>query len=139
MKTKFFIILVSVFICNTGVIAQNTLNIHQKNGAIVRYLFTEEPIVSYSDNNINLKTKDVEIIYPLNSIEKISFEDNVNNITTSIRTERTNSDVLIYTNTGRLIKRIKSYDGKISIILKEMPQGIYIIKNENTTYKLLKK
>lgn len=119
--------------------AQNTLNIHQKDGAVVSYGFVEKPVVTYTATGIHLSTTKVEMDYPFTSLEQFTFSDNDANSINVLKTEGTNEDISIYDMRGMLVKTIKQSDGSASFSTSDLPQGTYIIKNGSTTYKIIKR
>lgn len=120
-------------------LAQSTLNIHQKDGAIISYGFAEKPIVTYTGTSIRLTTSKVEVDYPLANLDKFTFGDNDSSQIEVLRTESTNDDMYIYNTNGVLVKSIRLIDGTSSFQTSELPKGIYIIKNGKTTYKITKR
>ncbi len=118
--------------------AQNTLNVHQKDGTMVSYGFSEKPVVTYTETGIHLTTTKVEVDYPFANLERFSFSDKTTSIDI-VTTERTNDDVCIYNINGVLIKTIMQSDGASSFSMSDLQKGIYIVKNGKSTYKIIKK
>lgn len=132
-------ILLTLFLCCSAFsYAQNTLNVHQKDGTVVKYGFSEKPTVTYTDTGIHLATTKVEVDYPFANLEKFTFSDEATAIDV-LKTEMTNDDVRIYNTNGVLLKTVKQSDGAASFSTSDLPKGIYIIKNGSTTYKIVKK
>lgn len=127
-----------LFLCAAACSAQNTLNVHQKNGTVVKYGFSEKPTVTYTATGIHLATTKVEVNYPFTNLEKFTFSEDATAIDV-LKTERTNDDVRIYNTNGMLLKTVKLSDGVASLSTTDLPKGIYIIKNGKTTYKITKK
>lgn len=136
MKHKILFILFWTFI-TLGAQAQNTLNIHQKDGGIVSYSFDEKPRVYRTTDGIHLKTTKVDIDFPLSNLLRFTFEDTYISIGT-VRMEGTNDDVCIYTMSGVVVKKIPAGEGK-SFSLNDLPSGTYIVKNGKTNYKIIKR
>lgn len=130
--------IVSLFLCAAAGFAQNTLNVHQKDGVVVKYGFSEKPTVTYTETGIHLATTKVEVDYPYANLEKFTFSEEATAIDV-LKTEMTNDDVRIYNTNGVLLKTVKQTDGTASFSTSDLPKGIYIIKNGSTTYKITKK
>lgn len=130
--------ILSLFLCAAACLAQNTLNVHQKDGVVVKYGFSEKPTVTYTDTGIHLATIKVEVDYPFANLEKFTFSDEATAIDV-LTMERTSDDVRIYNTNGVLLQTVKQSDGAASFSTSELPKGIYIIKNGKTTYKITKK
>ncbi|MCQ2244884.1 MAG: T9SS type A sorting domain-containing protein [Bacteroidaceae bacterium] len=135
---KRFLTIFSLFLCVAASLAQNTLNVHQKDGTVVKYGFSEKPTVTYTDAGIHLATTKVEVDYPFANLEMFTFSDESSAIDV-LTTERTSDDVRIYNTNGVLLKTVKQSDGAASFSTSDLPKGIYIIKNGKTTYKITKR
>ena len=132
-------LLLALFLCcSLFCFAQNTLNVHQKDGAVVKYGFSEKPTVTYTEKGIHLATTKVEVDYPFANLENFTFSEEATAIDV-LTTEMTNDDVRIYNTNGVLLKTVKQSDGAASFSTSELSKGIYIIKNGKTTYKITKK
>lgn len=123
---------------SVGGYAQNTLNVHQKDGTRFCYGFSEKPKVTYEGNTLKLVTKSVSIEFPLTNLDKLSFEEELTKIDL-LHYDGKESDILIYNQNGVLLKRIHSNSGVLETYISEFPNGVYIIKKDNTTFKILKR
>lgn len=132
------ILLILFLCCSVFSFAQNTLNVHQKDGTVVKYAFSEKPVATYTTAGIHLATTKVEVDYPLANLEKFTFSNEANAIDV-LTTEGTGDDVHIYNTNGVLLRTVKQTDGTASFSTSDLPKGIYIIKNGSTTYKIVKK
>lgn len=119
-------------------LAQNTLNVHQKDGAVVSYGFSEKPVLTYTATGIHLATSKMEVDYPFANLDKFTFSEEANSIDI-VTTEGTSDEVRIYNINGTLLKTIKQSDGASAYSTSDLQKGIYIIKNGKTTYKIIKK
>lgn len=136
---KSFFTFLCLFSMALGARAQNTLNIHLKNGSVTSYGFGEKPVVTYTETRIHLKTTKVELDFPLTNLEKFTFTDGETDAIEEVRTENTSDDVRIYNTNGVLLRTIRQSQGKASFATDDLPRGIYIIKNGETTYKIVKR
>lgn len=137
--TKSFFTFLCLLSMALGARAQNTLNIHQKDGTVTSYGFAEKPVVTYTETGIHLKTTKVELDFPLANLEKFTFTDGETDAIEEVRTENTSDDVRIYNTNGVLLRTIRQSQGKASFATDDLPRGIYIIKNGETTYKIVKR
>lgn len=135
---KKILISIPIILFSIAGFAQNTLNIHQKDGEIFCCGFLDKPIITYEGNTLKVSTKNVSIEFPLTELDKLSFEDGLADIKLQ-NIERESSDILIYNEKGILLKRIHNDSGISETNILEFPKGIYIIKKGDTTFKLLKK
>lgn len=118
--------------------AQNTLNVHKKDGIVVSYAFSEKPVVTFTGTDIHIVTTMVEVDYPFADMEMFTFSDGANAIDI-VKTQGPTSTVSIYDINGTLLKVVKQNGGTVSFSTSELPQGKYIIKNGSSTYKIIKK
>lgn len=117
--------------------AQNTLNIHQKNGGVVSYSFADKPVVTYVEDNLHVTTNHVSIDYPLSELVKLTFSESGSSIG-ELRVEDNNSPIQIYDANGRMIKMIGKNESETILNMQELPTGIYFIKQGTITTKIVK-
>ena len=151
---ELYIIICMVFIAIPAA-AQNILTIYQKDGRFFSYGFDDKPVIKYTDNDLILKSHDVEVYYPLSAIAKIAFTES-----TAIETIEeiyNNPTILLENHLVRIngskpgiIVAIVGIDGKTygtyktdqegttSFSISMLPKGIYIITSEEITCKFLK-
>ena len=120
-------------------IAQNNINIYPKNGAPVTYALTQNPKITYENQNLVVSISDIKISYPLSDFQKFTFEDLPSGISSTTVISKTDSPLSIYTLGGALVKTIaKGKADDVRISLDELDKGVYIIKRGNTTFKVAK-
>ena len=140
MKHKLLFLLFCPFLGALSCFAQNTLNVHQKDGTVVSYAFSEKPVVTYTDTGIHLVTTKVEVDYPLANLEMFTFEDGgTSEGIETITTTSTADDIRIYNTAGFLLRTIPHSEGTATFSTGDLPAGIYIISNGKTTYKITKR
>lgn len=155
MRRMLLLLCVAFFIFPA--MAQNTLTIHQKDGQQFSFGFAEKPVITYTDNDLLLKTSKTEVSYPLSTIAKFTFTDSetdVSDVVTDIKTPALSLEDYMVNITGAksdvtvsLIgadgKIICSYktdkEGCVTFSIAELSEGVYIIKSENLTCKILKR
>lgn len=133
-KLLFVLSLCSSSLC----FAQNTLNVHQKDGAVMSYGFSEKPVVTYTETGVHLATAKVAVDYPFENLEKFTFSDDVTALE-AVRTVGTSDDIRIFNANGLLVRTIRQHEGTATFSTSDLPQGIYIIKNGKTTFKITKR
>lgn len=138
------------------VIGQNTLTIHQKDGQLFSFGFEDKPVITYTDNDLVLKTTKTEVQYPLSSLAKFTFTDledavisikddkaaqmELDNYVVSITGAKSGVTVSVVGSDGKTLNSYKTdTDGSVTFRIAELPEGVYIINSENLTYKILKK
>lgn len=149
------ITLLALFV--SGVNAQNTLTIHQKDGKQISFGFDEKPVVSFTDNYLVVKSGGAEVQYALSTFSKLTFDDKeagVDGIGDDAGKASVSLDEYVVAINGakadipvRLValdgKEIQSYktdkEGAVTFSIADLPEGIYIISSESLTVKILKK
>lgn len=139
MNKKVFVIL-SCLVCTLTSFSQNTLNIHQKTGGVVCYGLGEKPVVTYKGDCLHVHTAKVDIDFPIDNLLRFTFDD-AEIVTTvdEVHTLRTSDNVNIYTMNGVLMKTFTAAEGTTTFCTSDLPVGAYIIKNGQTTYKIIKR
>ena len=154
MKRLFLCFLVALLVC--PVFSQNTLTIHQKDGQQFSFGFEDKPVITYTENDLVLKTTKTELHYPLSSLAKFTFTDVENavapikdgnsaqlvldNYVVSITGANPGITVSVIGTDGKSLATYKTDDnGSITFSVAELPEGTYVIKSESLTCKILKK
>lgn len=164
MKKLFFLFLL-VGVLNpisaatiSDVSAQNRdfcLVVWQRSGPLATYRLRTHPRIKYKDNKFWIISDDVEIAYPIFEVCKFTLNDNAedfedgieslsdseeNNRSFALEKVRPGSTICIYEINGRnLGTYIVETDGQLKYSLKNYPAGVYLIKTETTTIKIIKK
>lgn len=123
-------------------------------GEQISYPLSDKPKVTQNDDVLVVTTTDTSVEYPKSDVEKftLAFQTVTNveeiEINSSIRHTReciemancrAGSIVTMYSTSGQLIRSYTvADDGTLSIDISALESGIYILSNENITYKLLK-
>lgn len=139
------------------IFAQNTLTIHQKDGQQFSYGFEEKPVVTFTDNDLIIKSSKTEVQYEMAKVAKFTFDDvedavigikandtksslSLDEYTVCISGAKADVEVRLIASDGKQIQTYKTnQDGSISFSIAELPEGTYIISTESLTVKILKK
>jgi hypothetical protein len=133
-----------------------------RDGGKVLYPLNEQPSIKYDgEGNYVVRTSRVEMEYPVADVRMFTLADTDNprpdepmsipdvssdsgfrfsDEAVSFSSLPQGSLVRIYNTSGVLIGSVKADEsGSASINLIDLPQGVYIIKTENITHKIIKK
>ena len=129
-------LLFAVF-CTTGAwAADSKIIVWLNDGNKSEVLFTDMPEFSYLDGNVVLKGTSTELAWPIENVQKMTFEvsepdpDGIQTVQVG-QLDLANGGA-VYDLSGKLIKtRVKS--------LSELPKGTYVVKDGNVTVKVVKK
>lgn len=154
---KFICSLILLIVTSTlTVSAQNTLTIHQKDGKVFGYGFSEKPVITYTETDLVLTTSKAVVEYPLSAVSKITFTDSetavseiqsetkspilqLDNYTVYISGAEASQLVSLIDTNGKVLSTFKTdANGSVSFSITELPEGIYIIKTKSLTCKISK-
>lgn len=137
----------------------NVMTAHLKNGLVAEFLFKYEPVITFTDTDIVLTTTMGSITYPLANLTKFTFgkkdlpteveevKEDVRKVSFSIDEYTINIDgakadeaVHVIATDGKVVGAYKTdQDGVLSFSIADLPDGTYIIRSEEITFKILKK
>lgn len=127
-----------------------------KDGTRVAYALDKEPMITFSETDMIIATKDIEVNYALENMDRITYGDSnasgIRNINSGEPIYRwdgealifpslvCNSTVSLYSLNGMMVftENIKE-SGEYFFSLSNLNTGIYVVKVNNITYKLIKK
>ena len=143
MKKKFCLLPLLLALCIQGRCKSVQLVLHAKSGDEVSYALSEKPVVTYKGDVLILTTENTTVEYPLADLQKFTFEETADAVE-SVRMNQPKEDgtVRIYNVSGTLVRTIQSSENDGSdarFSTKDLPAGIYIIKQGIQTYKIRKK
>lgn len=130
------------------------LVVWQKSGSVATYLLKTHPCIKYKDGIFRVVSDEVEIVYSVEHVRKFTLND-ADDLDDGIETlaesdeqphsfsldkARPGSIVSIYEANGRNLGTYTvGADGQMRYSLDNYPAGIYLIKSESTTIKIIKK
>lgn len=141
MKRSLFLATICLLLCQLSDAAQTMLTLHSKDGSTFSYSLSDKPVVTYNGDVLVLTSDKVNVEYPVADLAKMTFTDtetSVESVTMSQQGE--DPTVRIYSTGGTLVKTIEADEANadISFSTKDLPAGIYIIKQGVQTYKIIK-
>lgn len=134
---------------------QTHLVVWAKDGSKASYSLQDRPLIEFVENQILIKSNNLDIYYDLQSISHFTYEDimgtGVKNLLIEEQFKMTedallfsgipvNSNLTISDINGKNVYNIKVENtGKFAIPIKNFSKGLYIIKINNYSYKFIKK
>ena len=136
---------------------KNYVMVWNKDVQQVAYLLKQHPKVVFSDERIVLITDSIGVeYYPLSNLHKITFEDSIpidmgisiqNDGKIQVANEEivligfpADTQVSLNTLDDRYTKNYKTdHTGNLHLSLSGLPTGIFIVKAQKTTIKIIKK
>ncbi len=140
MKRIIFLLLLISGVLPTT--AQNVLNVQSKTGAIVSYFFSDKPVVTFRDDILVLKTDKVSVEYPLSDLAELNFGDMESSVESiSASGIAGDSTIRIFDMSGRNVRTIEATEnaeGNPRLLLNDLEKGIYIVRQGEVSYKIIK-
>ena len=131
--TSFFLL----FFCR-NVLADTIMLIHPKGGGeATRVQLVDKPVATYEDNVLVITTSSATLRFALSDIEHVSFADSEDTSVEPITISNLDAgENRVYDLQGKLVKVFPVGE---SVTISALSSGIYIIKNNLTTYKIQKR
>ena len=130
-----------------GLLAQvNAVVVNMTDGTKTVFMLADAPVITYSGNNLVLKTATKEASVPVASITSVTLEDRSS--ATKIESAFTadgvlfrqlpaGSEIRVFTVDGKAVCTQKAdSDGSVGLDLSRLPKGMLIIKTPETTIKV---
>ncbi len=155
MRKLFVLLCATLFVA--PLFSQNTLTVHQKDGQQFSFGFESKPVVTFTDTELIVKSKGIELRYELARFSKFTFDEKeiddavipivenktsitLDEYTVSISGAKADIIVRLMASDGRTIEQHKTdADGSVTFSISELPEGLYIIASESLTCKIIKK
>lgn len=140
-----------------GQLFQNAIVVHQVDGSATAFAFSEQPVITYNKEDLVLTTKNITVQYPLAMLRKIAVEGQADIITsiedtpivdysftftnegTSVQGEEPGTPFYVFDTKGMKIAQGNiDAQGKANIPTTTLSPGIYIIKTQSTSFKVMR-
>ncbi len=130
------------------------LQIWQNDGNVMNINLNDEPVTTYSEGNLLIRTKNSSITYPLEKVKKYTFVSSsdiqeINGMGASFsqdgetlifRNLKENTNIEIFTVSGQVVKKINNgKHSKATVSVSNIPIGVYVIKANDLTFKITKR
>ena len=149
---KLYLILFMLSCCGS-IMAEDVLQIIKRDGQTHTINLNEKPETTFKDGNLIITTLTATISYPLETVKRFVYfsgTDEIQNIKGEKFEISHNGKMLTFSGldkdaeariisaSGLLVKRIPiAAQSKTQISLDDMPLGVYFIKVNGITYKIL--
>lgn len=150
------IMLAAFFVSTTTYAQTQRLVVWHKDGQKTYYDLAENPKTTFSESDIVITTSSITISYPLDQVLRYTYDlqtsgiENVN-LTKPVRVLqngneivfenlKTNANIQVFSTEGKLLAT-QVADGRrtITVSLASYPAGVYIVKANGATYKMMKR
>lgn len=127
-----------------------------KDGSKVGYALAENPKITFTETDMIIACTGEEISYPLNNMERFTYESDSESSIRNIQTEespykldgesllfpnlKSNTTVFIYTLDGtQVFKKTVRQNGEYAFPLSNLNAGVYMVNVNGLTYKIVKR
>ena len=157
MKSKLLVLLLSFFCLSAMADEPKTqLVVWAKDGTKVAYALAENPKVTFTETDLVITTKGVEVNYALVNMARFTYENEIVTAVTNLQTGAlslkldgesllfpalsANSTVSLYSLNGTLIfsKTVRKA-GEYSFPLSGLNTGVYVVTVNGLTFKIVKR
>lgn len=134
MKQK-LIFLLLMTVTAIGAQAQTKMILHQKSGGDIEIAFSDKPVATFEGENMIITTTKTQFSFPISNLGETTYDESG---TTAIIESVTQlspdaGPSRVYDINGRLLKTVPAGE---PVNFGTLPQGTYIIKNNNSSYKI---
>ena len=152
---KLLLLLMVLFATSLAKADDKVLQILLSDGQVVSINLNEEPRTTYKDGNLVITTTKNTITYPLEQVKKFTYSSIATGIeashqlgvafskdgeTLTFTGLKPNTKVTLYNVSGQLLKTIDSKDSKkVVVSASQFPFGVYVVKVNGGTYKIMKR
>ena len=157
MKAKLLALLLS-FTCLSAMADEpkTQLVVWAKDGTKVAYALAEKPKVTFTETDLVIKAKGVEVNYSLVNMARFTYETNDETTIVNLQTEeslfkltgesllfpslKANSTVSVYSLNGtQVFKKTIRQKGEYAFPLSNLSAGVYMVNVNGLTYKIVKR
>ena len=151
--TKILLLLLTIFVSQAAMADDLVLQVWQADGKVMSITLTEQPVTTYSDGQLIIKTTKTTVTFPLEQVVKYTYTDATGISTPSAMGSQFSADgesitftglkpntpVYLYTVAGQLLKTVTATgQSKTVVSVSRFPVGVYVVKANGVTFKITK-
>ena len=135
--------------------SQNTLVVKLKNGAETTFFLKDKPNVTFEGTDLKVVSNKETVTFALSDVLRFTYvkkdasgidetvvdptEVSYDGSVLVISQLKQGASVDIYSLDGKLVRQLKAHhSGTYRLSLSELPTGLYLVKADNITYKIMK-
>lgn len=135
---------------------RNYLVVETKNHVLTTYMLAERPQVRFEGANLRVVSAKADVTYRLSDILRFTYEKRSVTGVSELQAEpaavdyedgelvisglKAGAAVGVYSLDGKLVRQLTArHAGTYRLSLAALPQGVYIVKADNITYKIMKR
>ena len=156
MMKRLQLLLLMLLALPIGMLAdsQNTLVVKLKNGAETTFFLKDKPNVTFEGTDLKVVSNKETVTFALSDVLRFTYvkkdasgidetvvdptEVSYDGSVLVISQLKQGASVDIYSLDGKLVRQLKAYRCTYRLSLSELPTGLYLVKADNITYKIMK-
>lgn len=153
MKHYFLLLLLTLFV-GTAFADNDILQIWQTDGQVQSINLSEQPVTTFSDGNLVVTTSTATITLPMEKVKKYTYilsTDAIENVKAEKVTISQNgesitfsglkngAEIKVYSASGILMKEVKASRESETVTVSDLQVGVYAVKANGVTYKIMKR
>lgn len=150
---KLLLLLTVLFAASVAKADDMVLQVWQADGKVMSINLNEQPVTTYSDGQLIIKTTKTTVTFPLEQVVKYTYTDATGISTPSPMGSQFSADgesitftglkpntpVYLYTVAGQLLKTVTATgQSKTVVSVSRFPVGVYVVKANGVTFKITK-
>lgn len=154
---KLLLLLLPLMAFPIGMLAdsQNTLVVKLKNGAETTFFLKDKPNVTFEGTDLKVVSNKETVTFALSDVLRFTYvkkdasgidetvvdptEVSYDGGVLVISQLKQGASVDIYSLDGKLLRQLTAHhSGTYRLNLSELPKGVYLVKADNVTYKIMK-
>lgn len=129
--------------------------VETKSGEKVTFYYEAQPEITFADANVEIKSSEQSVVYAMNDVAQIKFDDTIAGIDDVSKNETRftfsgtqliieglapQSKIAVFATDGKMWKEgTADANGKVTMAMGELTRGVYVIKTNKVSYKIVKK
>ena len=156
MKRTTLILILAAGCLFTAKADDRLLHIEQANGQLLSIDLNDRPRTTYSDGNLIITSDKATVTLPLESVKRYYYETVSKTAIGSVKAMKATlskdgeaialnnlkpgTGIVVYNVAGQAVRRINAGSrSNLVVSVADMPAGVYLIKVNDTTYKITKR
>lgn len=154
MKKTLSVILLMLCLLTAKAEEYETLSVHLKNGTSTQFLLNEEPKVTFGETTVNVESSTLTMEFDKTKVLKFTYGTGAS--VEGIKTDGTpfiqqgdkllfknlidGCKVTIYNINGAMVQSpVTATDNQFEISIYDLSAGVYIVKADTQSYKIIKR
>lgn len=136
--------------------SKTQLYVWSKDGTKVAYSLSQNPKLTFTETEMVITGNNLEVIYPIAEMDRFAYKDEVTTLIFDLSTDERHlvmkedyllfpaidciREVSIYSLNGtKLLKKTLPAEGEYAYPFSNLSSGVYMVKVNGLTYKIVKK